>query len=196
MTITNGYLTLAEYKAYKGITSLDGVDDTVIENAIEAASRYIDGRTNRTFYSRSATNKYDTPDGDELIFPDDDCLSITTLTNGDGTVITSAQYVLLPYNKTPKFSIKLLGSSGVYWQSTDDGDIEQAITVAGTWGYSATAPDDIKEACYQIANNFMGRRFGTNNSSETVTTASGLIITARDVPAAANDILMRYKRLF
>jgi hypothetical protein len=42
----------------------------------------------------------------------------------------------------------------------------------------------------------MGRRFGTNNSSETVTTASGLIITARDVPAAANDILMRYKRLF
>ena len=40
MAITNGYATLAELKAYLGIA--DTVDDTMLENIIESASRSID----------------------------------------------------------------------------------------------------------------------------------------------------------
>lgn len=48
MAITNGYATLAEVKSALRIT--DSVDDTLLEMAVESASRLIDGYAGRFFY--------------------------------------------------------------------------------------------------------------------------------------------------
>jgi hypothetical protein len=53
MAITNGYATLAQVKSALRIT--DSVDDTLLEQAIESASRRIDGYCGRWFYKTQQT---------------------------------------------------------------------------------------------------------------------------------------------
>jgi hypothetical protein len=197
MPITNGYATLAEFKAYAVPDgAADLADDAVIEDIIEAASRYIDGRTGRTFYSRTnEARKFNTPEGREL-WLDDDLQAITTLTNGDGSTIAASAYVLLPNNYSPKYAIKLREGNTIVWEEAlADNSPEQAITVLGTWGFSSTAPDDIKTACIMIADAFYRRRFGENVSGVAQVTAAGVVISPIDVPASAAAILRPYMRI-
>lgn len=194
------YASVTEFKAYQRITSTDTTDDGVITDIIEGASRLIDTTTRRTFYARTATNLYDVPDGefgdgDILYIEDDDLLTVTTLTNGDATVLTTSDYILLPNNSSPKWGIKLKDSSTKSWESDTDGNDEQAISIAGTWGWSATAPDDVKEACLQIASAYYHRRFGENMTADTTISSGGVVITPQDIPASAKSILMKYERL-
>ena len=49
MAITNGYASLADVKAALRIPSADTIDDSLLETAIESASRMIDSYTARTF---------------------------------------------------------------------------------------------------------------------------------------------------
>lgn len=197
MSITNGYCTLAEFKAYAipdGAT--DAADDAVIEDIIEAASRWIDGKTGRTFYSRAAETRYfDTPDTREL-WLDDDLISITTLTNGDGTVIASTDYVLLPNNYSPKYAIKLRDASSESWElSSTDNSPEKAITVLGSWGYAATAPDDIKTACIMLSDSMYRRRMGENVSGVASVTAAGVVISPADIPSGVMALIRPYIRV-
>ena len=62
MAITNGYATLAETKAALRIT--DSVDDSLLEMAIESASRLIDGYAGRQFFSSGTAIRYFTADDD------------------------------------------------------------------------------------------------------------------------------------
>jgi hypothetical protein len=200
VAIVNGYTTLASFKLFaipQG--GVDAADDTVIEDLITAASRFIDAKTGRTFYSRAETRYYDVPrsqNNRRELWLDDDLISVTTLTNGDGTVIAAADYYLLPRNSTPKFSVVLKRSSySVYWRGDDDYDPEGAIELEGVWGYSATAPADITQACNWIALSAYKRRFGENLSERSVVTNSGVIVTPEDIPSIAWEIVRRYKRL-
>lgn len=192
---STSYATIAEFKNWMRITSTDTTDDAIITDIIDAASRVIDNETRRTFYARTETHYYDVPDGDTLYIEDDDLLSITTLTNGDTTVLTTSDYYLLPNNATPKYGIKTKASSTNGWEGKSNGDDYQAITILGTWGYSASAPTDIKDACLMISSAYYHRRFGENDSSETTITAGGVVITAKDIPASARAILDNYARL-
>jgi hypothetical protein len=200
MTITNGYATLPEFKAYvtgPGSTiSTDSGDDAVIESIIEGASRYIDRETLRTFYARAAEARLqDVPDG-QTLYVDDDLFSIDTggLVNGDGTVIVAANYQLLPLNKSPKYAIRLNLSSSYAWAISSSTGASGAISVTGSWGYSATAPHDIRLACLTIAKGVYNRRFGENQSSDTITVAGGMVITPKDVPAMAAATINAYRR--
>lgn len=134
MAILDGYTTLAGFKSWAKITSTDATDDTLIEQIIEAASRAIDGVTGRRFNPLVMTRNYDTPEGREL-WLDDDLAAVTTLTNGDDSVIASTDYVLLPSNAYPKYSIKLRDSSDEAWEVDDDASSEQVINVLGIWVY-------------------------------------------------------------
>jgi predicted nucleotidyltransferase component of viral defense system len=49
MAITQGYATLIQVKAALGIA--DGIDDPLLEMAVESASRQIDSYTERYFYN-------------------------------------------------------------------------------------------------------------------------------------------------
>ena len=134
MTVINGYATLAEYKNWPAIESVDIADDGVLEKLIASASRYIDNKTLRYFYPRLRTRHYNVPETSELRVKDD-LLEVVTFTNGDDVVISSSDYLLLPADDYPKHTIKLRQSSSVGWQmDTSYGD-EQIIDLAAVWGY-------------------------------------------------------------
>jgi len=153
------YATLTQVRAYLGLAATETSDDTRLTTFIREASAFVDQYCIRRFDVRQETRKYDYPIRKASVFGvysadewvslanaagdlsrgtlrmDDDLLSVTTLTNGDATVIASASYVLEPPNEYPKHLIRLLASSGVAWQLNASGDREQVISVAGLWGY-------------------------------------------------------------
>lgn len=168
----NSYATLLELKNYltpRGLSSsnitTDTNDDSIMSVMLEGISRWIDDQTHRTFYPRIETRLFDYPD-DEILFLDDDLLSLTTLTNGDSTVITSVQYVLYPKNAYPKQWVKILPSTSLTWQPTDDGDAESAISVLGWWGFH----NNYTQRAWSIA--------GTLGAAMTDTTKTSLTMTA------------------
>lgn len=139
MAIINGYITLAEFKAEltppRQTLQVDTVDDRKIEDTITAASRRVDDlMTGRVFYPYVQTYAYDVPE-ENLIKFGADLLALTTLTNGNSTVLTSTDYILMPANVYPKHSIKLRDTSAYFWEMSSAGSIEQVITVLGFWGY-------------------------------------------------------------
>lgn len=146
---TSDYCTTAEVKALAGTTLT--TDDTLIAALVTRASAMIDRYTGRKFVERTETRYY-TPGEDthgSALFLDDDLLSVTTLTNGDGSVIPSAGYILMPLNGSPKFGVSL--KSAYSWYTPTDA--EGSISVAGTWGYctAATRPADITQAAARLA---------------------------------------------
>ncbi len=195
MAIENGYATLDQYKGFADVDSTDGDDDAAIEKIIEGVSRYIDLKTQRTFYARTETRKYSLPpDGGRELELDDDLLTITTLTNGDDVEIEATDYNLIPINETPKSAIRLKQTSTIFWALDSDGNSEFVIDVAGTWGYMTNHTDDIREACLMTTQSFVKRRFGENVSGIAKVTAAGVVITPQDVPSSAADIINHYKK--
>jgi hypothetical protein len=195
MAITNGYCTLAEFKNYNKISSTDATDDTVIEDIIEGISREFDRVCGRTFYARTETHYYDTPESETLNIDDDDLLTITTLTNGDGAVLNSTYYKLLPNNLSPKYKVKLLYSMGAYWTTGTNGNPTGAITILGTYGYSSTVPEEIRERCKYETQVDYHRRFGENMSSTATVTGAGVVITAAGFSKKTYQILAGYRKL-
>ena len=187
------YASLSEYKIYSRIESADAGDDGYITAVLETASRIIEKLAGRVFYPTTETRVYDAPLGDELMF-DTDFLSITSITNGDGSTIPAAAYVLLPANSTPKWGVRLLRTSGVSWLMTN-GSPEQCISVTGSTGYSATTPEDVKAACLEIAKAFYGRRFGENMSMKTIITPQGVVQLPEGVSDIAEMIARNYRRV-
>src|SRR5687767_1135016 len=107
---SNLYGTLADYKAYSTargqLSTSDISDDGVIVDLLEQASRYFDEKSGRQAYPTIETRLYDVP-SDSTLWLDGDLLSVITLTNGDTTVITTANYVTRPNNFTPYYAIEL-----------------------------------------------------------------------------------------
>ena len=73
-------------------------------------------------------------------------VSLTSLTNGDGTAINKATVRLYPLNGPHYWSIRML-STGPGWQWVQDG----LYTVTGKWGWSTSAPTPVKEAAVMLA---------------------------------------------
>lgn len=135
MTVNNGYLTLAEFKAYRGGTyEPDPTDDSTIEAMIEAASRFHESETGRTFYPRVETAYLDAIGDREQRLPDD-LLAAITLTNGDGASIASTNFNLYPLNTTPKIALRLKASSSYGWEVDSSGNAEGVVSLNGFWGY-------------------------------------------------------------
>lgn len=193
MAISNGYATLAEYKIFAKITSTQATEDSAIESIIEGVSRYIDLKTQRTFYARDETRYFNTPSGRSLML-DDDLLTIDTLTNGDDGTIANTEYHLLPKNEAPYNEIRLTKTTTERWETDSEGDDEFVISVDGTWGYMTDHTDDIREACLMIAQSFVKRRSGENVSGIAKVTAAGVVITPQDMPSAAADLINHYKK--
>lgn len=145
------YFTLTDVRAYLNTDST--ADDALLSTLIGRASALVETHCGRTFVARAETRVYDAVAdvhrGDLLL--DDDLLTVTTLTNGDGAEIAASAYVLLPANHTPKYAIRLKASSSVSW--TYNTDPEQAISVNGSWGYhnGTAAPEDVRHATARLA---------------------------------------------
>jgi hypothetical protein len=134
MSIVNGYATLAEVLSNKSIKSTDVADDAFIEAMIENTSRLIDEVTGRWFYPKIQTRLHDTPALYELRL-DADLLEATTVTNGDTTTVTAAEYTTMPLNDSPIWALRLKPSASISWSASTAGDYAGAVSVAGIWGY-------------------------------------------------------------
>lgn len=125
------YARPADVKQYLGIT--DESDDAKLLTFCEWARAEIDHRTKRQFYPQIATRKYDYPGSLDCLWLDKELISLTTLTNGDATEITSTYYKLYPYSGPPYWYIELDESQGVIFQYSTTR--QQCISVLGVWGY-------------------------------------------------------------
>lgn len=159
MAITNGYCTLAEIKSVLKIN--DNVDDFLLETSIEAASRQIDGATERVFYPTSETRLFRPRDSFHCDI--DDLVTLTTLktsSRADGTfdiTWTETDRQLEPLNGLvggsyrPFDSIKAIGEYLFpLWEPKSVNAYEATVQVAGTWGW-ATVPTAIKQATILLA---------------------------------------------
>jgi hypothetical protein len=91
--------------------------------------------------------------------------------------------------------VYLKPSSNLVWSFDSNSESLGSITIAGTWGYSSTAPDDIKQACIMLASAEYRKRFGENSSSIATVTGAGVVITPQGMPKDVADILEKYKKL-
>jgi hypothetical protein len=152
LAITNGYCTLAEIKASLRIPSADTVDDSLLETAVESASRLVDGFAGRNFYPNGTATRFFTPE-DTIVCEIDDLISLSSLVVSadlDGVfdqTWNSTDYQLEPLNGRadgltgwPATRIRAVGD---YVFGTNIG--EASVRVIGTWGWSAV-PSAIKQA--------------------------------------------------
>jgi len=184
------YASTIQLKEYLGITSTV-VDDNLLDDLIERAEGLIDAYTGRSFESTTATKYFgegDT-DGRDLPLYGHDLLTVTTLTNGDGTELTSSEYRLFPRNDNPKWMVRL---GEAYSWNFSDGDSE--ISVAGTWGYSATPPLDIQHACIRLAAFLYRQKDNSADIDRPMITGDGVTIMPTNLPADVTRLLDRYKR--
>jgi hypothetical protein len=158
MAITNGYCSLADLKAALRVT--DAIDDSLLELAIESASREIDGYCERVFYSTSATRVY-APHNIYLV-ETDDIVSVTTVkTSTDGltydTTLAATDYQLEPLNGiaggmvSPFTQIRAVGD--YLWPAYSPQTIfhlEASVQVVGVFGWSAV-PAAIRQATVILA---------------------------------------------
>jgi hypothetical protein len=205
--ITDGYITLAEYKRYvssnpNALLSVAVLDDQTIGDLIESASRVVDRETGADdgawAFPVATIHKFDAPKmGNAGLMLDAPLLAITSLTNGDGSTVSASDYVTLPANSTPIYAILPVSTSKFNWQPDNSGNRLQAISVLGPWGMSAKIPNDLKTACCEITRALYGHRTGeTMPGDRQITTASGLVITVPNgTPPFAADRLACHRRI-
>ena len=160
MTITNGYATLAEFRARldgSGSVTWTEEDDAMHETAIEAASRWVDKYTGRRFYESAEQARYYEPEFGHTATVDD-LLSVTTIETDDGangtyTAWTASDFDLAPYNAPAHdepYSYIEVANGGTKGLPVDT---RKGLKVTGVWGYctAANRPEDIKQAAILIA---------------------------------------------
>jgi len=195
MAITNGYCTLAEIKAALRVT--DTVDDVLLENSIEGASRRIDGYCSRFFF-QTASTAVNLFARHQFRLLTQDISSVTGLTvktdtSGDGTYATTltlnTDFIVEPTNAAlegrPFRTLTMVGSKSfpISYLPT-----LPTVQVTAVWGWPAV-PDDVREACILLAM----RQFARYNSALGVLAFGEMAITVRAVDPDVRDLLSPYR---
>ena len=194
MAISNGYCTLDEVKSALRIT--DNTDDALLENAIEGASRRIDGYCGRRFYQQNATLSLYAIDSYTLP-TQDDLYSVTTLKtddDGDGTYettwTTGVDYQLEPLDAVitgqPIRTITAIGDKTFPLFSLP---ALPSAQIVGVWGWSAI-PDDVREACVLLTM----RGFARYNAALGVVGFADMAIQVRAIDPDVRDFLNPYRK--
>lgn len=151
MAITQGYCTLAQIKS--ALRILDAVDDSLLEMAVESASRAIDGHAGRNFYSSgTATRVYAADDG--FVVQTDDiagtAIVLQTSSGGDGIFdITFApiDYQLEPLNgKVDGLNVPFTRIRAVENYLFPVEGEQALVKVTAVFGF-ASVPIEITQAC-------------------------------------------------
>jgi hypothetical protein len=150
MAITNGYASLNETKSALRIT--DSVDDSLLEMAIESASRLIDGYAGRQFFSSGTATRYFTADDDFVCEIDDISSSnITLVTAMDADAVFDTTWATTDYQLEPLNAV-LDGQAWPYTRIRAVGDYlwpisggEALVKLTAVFGWPAV-PIAVKQA--------------------------------------------------
>lgn len=187
MSDYTSWSTVKTYLAISGVT-----DDTLGATLVTRASAIIDRFCRRQFAASAAARTFDAPNGDTL-WLDEDLLSVTTITNGDGETMDSSQFVLLPPNSLPKYAIRLRKTAMATWSASPTSGEEQAISVQGSWGYSSTPPDDVVQAAIRLTAWLYKQRdapFGTTARPDI-----GIVEVPAALPEDVKALLLRFQKV-
>lgn len=187
------YARLPDLKTYLGIAVATTTDDALLEATLRRATTAIETYTGRLFEATTDTRyyEYDVVDGYELLL-DQDLLSVTTLTNGDsaGTVIAGA-YTLMPRFGPPYNRIRLKSATATTYSWEVDDDCW--ISVAGAWGFSATPPEDVIQACVRWAAYLYAQK-DAQVFDVTAQPDAGVITVPQGIPKDVELLLTPYRR--
>ena len=162
--MANGYITLAEFKEEREVT--DSTDDSRFQRAIDRASRAIDDRCSRRFYSDGvATERLMSVYGATIARRDGELLLTSDIATDAGLLVSYGNGVSPSHwTNVTSFSVHrekegwpITGLLAASWYGGE------TIRVTADWGWPE-APEPIKEATLLLAN----RRFTRRKSPEGV----------------------------
>jgi hypothetical protein len=150
--MTNGtaprYATLSSLRDYLSSNGgLGTAQDGLLTDCLLEAERFIDDYTRRDFAGTAGTVYYSRFGANvtgAALYLDRDLVQLTGLYNGDGATIPVGSVWVEPRNEGPPYRVLRLYSSYVWTWNTE-------IAVAGTWGFSTSAPDAIRGAAVRLA---------------------------------------------
>lgn len=164
MAIQDGYTTLATLKAYLKID--DAVEDSMLEDIIEASSRSIDQIANRHFYAENnATARTFRPNGNMRVFTDDisslNGLILKTDPNSAGVYLTTmtlnVDYIVEPTNALTKGRpinyLTIVGGTALSLPV----NFRPQVEVTARWGWPAV-PNDIEQATLILSADYYKRK--------------------------------------
>lgn len=150
MAIANGYASLTQIKAAARIT--DAVDDSLLEMAVESASRMIDAECDRNFYASGTATRDFTPN-DLYTVDTDDLTSIVSVKlddTGDLTfpiTIAATDYQTEPLNQRvsgnpyPIYRLRMIGDYLLpVWGR------QATVRIQGIYGFTPL-PIQVTQAC-------------------------------------------------
>ena len=152
MPITHGYCSLQDIKLRIGLDLSDTTKDAILEAIITAVSRQIEQETQRRFWTATETRTYTAQRMDRCLI--DDCLSVTTLkTDITGLRLYDTTWGVNDFDLLPS-NAPLENGGEPYWELSVRLNsnyvfpvgIPLSVQVTGIFGYSATAPDQVREA--------------------------------------------------
>lgn len=197
------YPTASDAITYCGITDTDHA--TMIGDMVNWAIQICETTTGRKFaaVSSDVETRYFNGELDvdgQTLWLDKDLLSVSLDTDSKpvidaGTtdvVLSSSDIVYLPPNDTPKYAIKILGTSGKWWGY--DYDADNAISVKGLWAYSSTPPLDIHYAILRLVKWIFNARVQAGDLDRPLLTNDGVTIMPAKLPADVMSVFMQYKR--
>lgn len=166
MAITNGYVTLAQVKGYLGIPVADTVDDTLLEQIVESASRSIDRIAGRYFYQDStATARYYRAVSPVSLLVDDisttSSLTVAVDTSGGNTyptpMVYDTDFIVEPFNAAatgrPYTLLTAIGPQYFPYPW----NYRPGVKVTARWGWPSV-PDDIVEAALILSADLYKRK--------------------------------------
>jgi hypothetical protein len=197
LAIVNGYASLSEVKAALRIT--DAVDDSLLNMAVESASRLVDGHAGRRFWSAGTASKFFVAQ-DDYVCEVDDIVSpnivLQTSNNADGIFDTTwdlDDYQLEPLNGEldgiawPYTSIRAIGD---YLWPISGGEALVKVTAVFGW---PSIPIAIKQATIIQASRIFKRLdspLGVAGFGDL-----GAIRVTRDLDPDVAQLVMPYKRM-
>ena len=159
MAVTNGYCTLLQLKAALGIA--DGIDDPLLEMAIESASRQIDSYTERYFYNAGTATKIFAP-VDNYVCETEDFITLTSVKTSEDGETFDTTWAAKDWQAEP-LNGRAGGVTTSYYQIRAIEDYlfpyrngEATVEIVGTWGWTAV-PIAITQATVILASRIFKR---------------------------------------
>jgi hypothetical protein len=203
MAIVNGYATLLEIKSVVGVPAADTADDTLLELAVETASRWIDHYTGRRFWIDSAVvaRTYTATDWKTLAVDPISTLTglvVKTDDNDDG-VYETTWTINTDFRAAPSNA----AANGVPWTElvaiasrtfpTSTSRRFPGVEVTAKGGWPTAPPSDIKHACLLQAARLWKRKDAPFGVAGSVDFGSEMRLLSALDPTVA-DLLAPYKR--
>lgn len=191
------YANLELLKSNEEIDADDESKDALLQHFLDSAQTSVNNFCRQTFEAAADTTRYFNPLRDvsgATLRLNGPLAQITSVTNGNGVLVTSGQYITEPGAGPPWKSLALKSNAGIAWTYSDAP--ENSIAIVGRWAYSVEAPADIAQATLRMASYLYRQRNNSVDLDRAVLAGNATILPA-DLPRDIKTLLFQggYRRL-